>query len=479
MLRLLPLALIACIGCCCYCSWPWGGPEIYFMGTPAGTAWDNPGLPDVDEGEPKPPRNPSDLFNQDGTLDGSKTWPEEGVVIGDSDADGLTDDEELVLGTLPDNPDTDGDALLDGWEVKGVDGLKLFSDADMPDGKADPLHKDIFVEMDYMVRLGEDADTGAPNTNVLAPDGPTHHVLQALRQAFRNSPVENPDELYGINLHLDLSNQVEHATVMDFAGFYARKYDNFPDNRLRVFHYMIWIDQLHAFGDNKWSGMSMNVPSSDFVVSLGLWSTLKGQGGDHDAKVGTFMHELGHNLGLRHGGDDDVHEKPNHLSVMNYTWQTTGLRHVPSGKYGVWRYQMLPLPALDETTLDEKEGVQVGGTLKDLYTAWYYDPDSPLGLVGKVIGESDGAAAVDWSGNELTNTPPPVEVDLNNDGIKGTLAGTPNEYLKLKFAGGAVGAGGTLAQLVEHYKRERPIAFLPELTRAHGQRIRLHLKYDE
>jgi hypothetical protein len=36
----------------------------------------------------------------------------------DSDRDGLTDDQELQLGTDPRNPDTDGDQLSDGDEVK-------------------------------------------------------------------------------------------------------------------------------------------------------------------------------------------------------------------------------------------------------------------------------------------------------------------------------------------------------------------------
>ena len=30
------------------------------------------------------------------------------------------------------------------------------------------------------------------------------------------------------------------------------------------------------------------------------------------------MHELGHNLGLRHGGGDDTRCKPNYLSIMSY-----------------------------------------------------------------------------------------------------------------------------------------------------------------
>jgi hypothetical protein len=34
-----------------------------------------------------------------------------------------------------------------------------------------------------------------------------------------------------------------------------------------------------------------------------------------------FMHELGHALGLKHGGQDDVNDKPNHFSVMNYWYQ--------------------------------------------------------------------------------------------------------------------------------------------------------------
>jgi hypothetical protein len=48
-----------------------------------------------------------------------------GGVSPDSDNDGLTDAEELALGTDPHNPDTDGDGLLDGWEVHGVNGIDL------------------------------------------------------------------------------------------------------------------------------------------------------------------------------------------------------------------------------------------------------------------------------------------------------------------------------------------------------------------
>lgn len=50
----------------------------------------------------------------------------------DSDADGLTDDEEALYGTDPTNPDTDGDAIDDGAEVNetGTDPNNADSDGD-------------------------------------------------------------------------------------------------------------------------------------------------------------------------------------------------------------------------------------------------------------------------------------------------------------------------------------------------------------
>ncbi len=62
----------------------------------------------------------------------------------------------------------------------------------------------------------------------------------------------------------------------------------------------------------------------NFVVALGGFLDLATSS---DVRLrfeaGTFMHELGHNLGLQHGGGlfgfgDDTNYKPNYLSVMNY-----------------------------------------------------------------------------------------------------------------------------------------------------------------
>jgi len=61
------------------------------------------------------------------------------VCDGDSDADGLTNEEELALGTDPNDPDSDGDSIADGFEVGGDASAPV--DTDM-DGTIDALDDD-------------------------------------------------------------------------------------------------------------------------------------------------------------------------------------------------------------------------------------------------------------------------------------------------------------------------------------------------
>ncbi len=86
------------------------------------------------------------------------------------------------------------------------------------------------------------------------------------------------------------------------------------------------------------SGYS-DLGGSDSAVTLGLWETAPNQDMSKRANViaGTLFHEIGHTLGLSHGGlyydgpsgsylpTFDVNCKPNYQSVMNYLFQLDGV----------------------------------------------------------------------------------------------------------------------------------------------------------
>ncbi len=85
--------------------------------------------------------------------------------------------------------------------------------------------------------------------------------------------------------------------------------------------------------------------------------------GSVDEQAGAFMHELGHTLGLRHGGGTDLPPyKPNYLSVMNYYWQACRVPASPNGDLpGGCDYSREVLPDLVETNLDECAGIDGPG----------------------------------------------------------------------------------------------------------------------
>src|SRR5262249_44808424 len=101
------------------------------------------------------------------------------------------------------------------------------------------------------------------------------------------------------------------------------------DPRRFAFHYCLWTHRI-----SRTEGISgiADIHGNDLEVGLGNRGfdgrDTDGDGlpdykvGDVQEQATTFMHELGHNLGLNHGGApaDGVNFKPNYLSVMNYRY---------------------------------------------------------------------------------------------------------------------------------------------------------------
>jgi hypothetical protein len=350
--------------------------------------------------------------------------------------------------------DSDGDGLPDVWERNGytVDGVFV----DLPALGANPRRKDLFVWMDYMVR--------ASGTSL----APSQAVIDNIKAVFANAPVANPDGTTGITIHPLLKFQVPFAETLGSADdenrvwvdFDAVKALHFPAAYAKSFRYMIWAN---SYEESSSSGLARGIPATDFLVTLGLWSD---QGGTDWEKLGTFVHELGHCLGLTHGGADHDNYKPNYLSVMNYFFQTTGLY-----KNGVWGdtsqnpllfdYQRIDTPALDENNLDEPAGLGTGAAG---YGTKYYGP----GASGEFF-VSNASGQIDWNRNSFYETG--VVADINGDGARNQLI-AQNNWPHINYgAGGLLGPAGTAAARARADAAPRPDALRHELDFATSRKI--------
>jgi hypothetical protein len=265
--------------------------------------------------------------------------------------------------------DTDGDSIADKWEELGIDinedGVRDFPlfNSDLPLSNSE--HKDIFVEVDSMSCVFK--TPSFPNVCFALTPAEQTAIVNAF-SAVPNQFVNNADGLNGVTLHLQMDETIPHhlwlgdadgdgtndnggfpfldkikrsGSLLPFGGFGTLIERVNPDLIVAkglIYRYSIFADH---FGVTDPTTM-MQVPTgtsgvaeatrgikgainrafvdggNDFFVTLGRWTT---PGGTTSEKTGTFMHEMGHTLGLMHGGVDHRHHKPNYHSVMNYIWQ--------------------------------------------------------------------------------------------------------------------------------------------------------------
>jgi len=329
------------------------------------------------------------------------------------------------------NKDTDGDGLLDSWEMKGYDhdGDGVI-DVNLPALGANYKHKDLFIAYAYMAQGGSDTANHKPSAAVLA----------SVTDAFANAPVSNPDGITGIKVHWKNLGQVPFTQNLNITSSNWAEFDAIMDPLVseaqRVIYHRLLFGS-HYDGGNS-SGISRGIPASDFLVTLPPNFSAHGISG-------TIMHELGHNLGLRHGNVDDENYKPNHLSIMSYSNQFNWLIMNGNPKLDYERFSQTDL---DENDLNEAAGLS--STTGD---------DSPLAAYGVrwwtagngFVKNSGADKNVNWN-NTGTARQNHVAVDINNGDnppaadFKSVLAAGSIEWDKLIFDGGQIGASGGKAK---------------------------------
>lgn len=274
----------------------------------------------------------------------------------DIDNDGLGRELEWELGTCTgtktkpglstvgfdcsraaDMADTDGDGINDGWEVLGR--RDKTPHQPLPRWGANPMHKDIFLEVDFMLRCPSQNPSNASermmtenkarrmvqlySDKIINNNGPV--ISKQSIQRLRSFQLRNPDGLPGINLHIDSGRVPQSISDMTLYGDWGGHNDVEAEENSNT-----ECGFSGAEVSNVWRTQMELVRRGIFHYALAY----KGGGGQtQENKIFSSWamddelnpaHELAHSLGLGHSGPAgwrgaiDANCKPNYASIINY-----------------------------------------------------------------------------------------------------------------------------------------------------------------
>ena len=347
-----------------------------------------------------------------------------------TDADGNT--SEFAQGCsdvrVPGKPDSDGDGLCDDWEVKkGVD-IDGDGGVDQELAGADPDHRDLYLELDYMQDPKFDERTLLSAVNGVrgafnrAPgNGITLHAGSRELGSFQTGEevphsdeiAVGEDDVRGSRDEPDALGDLRYGThEQECDGWFGSDEQREDPNCWKIlaargatYRYGVIADEL------KWGDLAAAESGEAFAIGLGGQSIedLVQMGGTTNVCMtteichqtvleGVLLHELGHTLGLEHGGDQaESAFKPNYLSVMNPGLALPAL--APRRPLDLSRET---LPPLDEVDLSEPNGIPSDPATGWSQTVMYgYDPEhDECTAIGIPLNEP-----VDFDGDRRATNP--------------------------------------------------------------------------
>ena len=410
-------------------------------------------------------------------------------------------DVNIVNNVCGEGNDDDNDGLCDSWEInsgRAFRGLKI-------------LRADSSVAYSYACRpLVDDTSFGvnaqpAPNNVNVCPNSqkrdvyleidymighkPLRGALDDLVAAFAAADVTNPDGSTGITAHIQLDESVGfHSDSIPFTDTPADDNDYYELKGMRFgkasergqagidltqyftskrqgFHYVLFG---HNYDENPASSGHAEILGNDVFISLGNFEDNVGSRAEQGR---TLMHELGHNLGLNHGGRtiDEDNCKPNYLSIMNYAFQLD-----PFATGNPMDYSRSALPTLDEFNLNEVTGLgqATPTSLNSVY-------NNGLGDTVVTPDLSDPSNSIDWNGVDGPVSDD-VEVDIGNMGTPcPDSAALDDELLgyddwagaQLNFRGGGEFSDGVFTDFSALSETDGTANFLPSPGALHNNPV--------
>jgi hypothetical protein len=161
-----------------------------------------------------------------------------------------------------------------------------------------------------------------------------------------------------------------------------------------------------SFGPTGSSGLA-ELPGDECIVTLGIGFAGSPQGSSWD-RAGTAMHEFGHNIGLRHAGNQSeaavLQYKPNFPSVMAYRYQLIGVKYglqcqglaaaSALGPFYNLDYSSGTLASLDENDLNEATGLGLS-----MQVDWDCDgTNGEANVANDLSSQGTGIYGVNWCG---------------------------------------------------------------------------------